>query len=199
MPRRLCIVSRADNELFVRLTAAFAGKQDVTVIRDRRCGERRRRGPAEAGRRREDRAPELARLGWFIVDLDGADAAADAAAVLEAATPVADVLLGGRRHLIDRFPYVIERGDDPWGNALVCDDRLALPDREPYQVSRRHCVVVRDARELAVVDTTSRLGTVVNGALIGGRSGRIRAPLRRGVNHVAVGGPHTRYAFRLVC
>jgi len=109
-------------------------------------------------------------------------------------------VLGGRRAVIQRFPYVIERGGEPEGGARVLEHRLAIPDHEPFCVSRRHCVVVRDGQELAVVDTTSRLGTIVNGALIGGGSGRMRAALVPGENHIAIGGPKARYVFRVdVC
>ncbi|MGH7392270.1 MAG: FHA domain-containing protein [Candidatus Rokuibacteriota bacterium] len=198
MRKQLYIVSRARPELYQQFRARFAGRDDVEVLLDRRHGERRKRTPADPGRRLRDVTGELESRGWIVVEVGRREARSVVTAVLEAATMVTDVVLGGRRPVIERFPYVIERGDDRWGSALVRDDRLALPDREPFQVSRRHCVVVKDARELAVVDTMSRLGTLVNGVLIGAGTGRRRAPLRSGENHIAVGGPRARYAFRIV-
>jgi len=84
------------------------------------------------------------------------------------------------------------------GHALVLDKRLGLPDREPFRISRRHCMLVRDRQGIAVVDATSRLGTVVNGVRIGAGSGRRRAALKPGANEISVSGSGTPYVFNLV-
>ena len=101
----------------------------------------------------------------------------------------------GQPRSISHFPYTIERCGEVGGRALVLDRRLGLPDREPFRVSRRHCVLVRDKQGLSIVDATSRLGTVVNGVRIGGSSGRRRATLKPGTNEIALGGPGTPYIF----
>ena len=98
-------------------------------------------------------------------------------AVIEGSTPAAVAALGAQPHSIEHFPYTIERCGEVGGRALVLDKRLGLPDREPFRISRRHCVLVRDTQGLAVVDSTSRLGTIVNGVRIGAGSGLRRATL----------------------
>jgi hypothetical protein len=78
--RHLFIVSREAPDLFTYLSREFAGEPDVTVILDRRQGERRRGlEPREAGRtddrRQTDRrlkaeiASQLATLGYAFVRL----------------------------------------------------------------------------------------------------------------------------------
>jgi hypothetical protein len=197
MPK-VYVVSKTRPELYQRLSMYFAGEDGIKVLLDRRHGERRKRAPAEPGRRQRDDAVALRSRGWIVVETALREAPSPVTAVLEAATPAADLALGGRRPVIQRFPYAIERGGDAQRSAQVFESRLTIPDREPFHVSRRHCVVVSEGGEVAVVDTTSRLGTVVNGELIGGGSGRLRAPLKPGDNHIAVGGPRTRYVFKLV-
>jgi len=202
------VVSRAKPELYERLSTYFAADEATTVILDRRKTERRGPETAAPGRRRRDLSGDLQNRGWAIVDLNGASessteaaAPAEAAkvmAIIEGRTPAAVVVLGAQPHSIVHFPYAIERCGEVGGRALVLDRRLGLPDREPFRVSRRHCVLVREKQGLSVVDATSRLGTGVNGVRIGGDSGRRRATLNLGTNEIAIGGPGTPYIFSVV-
>lgn len=198
--RKLYIVSRAEPELHARLSHYFAPAPDVTVVLDRRQGQRRACDES-AGRRRHDISEELAARGWALVETDTVEepaaAATRATLVLQGVSGPALAALRGRSHVLARFPFAIERCGDIGGQAVVLDTRLAVPDREPFHVSRRHCVIIRQGTGFAVVDTTSRLGTIVNGVRIGGNTGRLRAPLAIGTNEVALGGRHTPYVFHL--
>jgi hypothetical protein len=49
-----------------------------------------------------------------------------------------------------------------------------------------------------VRDEGSRLGTLVNGVLVGQHAGRSSAPLRAGDNAVVAGGRDSPFAFRVV-
>ena len=208
MPKKIYVVSKAKPELHERLSTYFAADETTNVVLDRRQGERRGPETAAPGRRRKDLTGELANRGFAVVELERpaepslstetAAAAASLMAVIEGSTPAAVAALGAQPHSIEHFPYAIERGGEVGGRALVLDKRLGLPDREPFRISRRHCVLVRDTQGLAVVDSTSRLGTIVNGVRIGAGSGRRRATLKPGANEIAVGGSGTPYVFNLV-
>lgn len=77
MARHLFIVARQQPDLFSYLAREFSAEPDVTVILDRRQGERRtaRRPPARADRRQRDRRAkaeivgQLATLGYAFVRL----------------------------------------------------------------------------------------------------------------------------------
>ncbi|OLC00767.1 MAG: hypothetical protein AUH30_01810 [Candidatus Rokubacteria bacterium 13_1_40CM_68_15] len=208
MLKKIYVVSKAKPELHERLSTYFAADETTKVILDRRRGECRGPETAAPGRRRRDVSGDLENRGWAMVELNGSNESstdapvlADVArimAVIEGRTPAAVAALGAQPHPIVHFPYAIERCGEVGGRALVLDRRLGLPDREPFRVSRRHCVLVRDKQGLSVVDAMSRLGTVVNGVRIGGGSGRRRATLNPGANEIAVGGPGTPYIFNLV-
>ncbi len=205
MPKKMYVVSRAKPELHERLSTYFAADDATKVVLDRRQGERRGPETAAPGRRRRDLSGDLQNRGWAIIELNGSQEVstearvraevASVVAVIEGRTPAAVAALGAQPRSISHFPYTIERCGEVGGRALVLDRRLGLPDREPFRVSRRHCVLVRDKQGLSIVDATSRLGTVVNGVRIGGSSGRRRATLKPGTNEIALGGPGTPYIF----
>ena len=203
--RKIYVVSKTKPELHERLSTYFAGDEGTKVILDRRKGERRGPETATPGRRTRDLSNELAGRGFAVVEVESVSEARDdtaapmeLTATIEGRTPTAAAALRAQPHAISHFPYTIERCGDVGGGALVLDKRLGLPDRKPFRISRRHCVLVRDKQGLAVVDTASRLGTIVNGVRIGGGSGRLRAPLKQGPNEIAIGGRGTPFVFRLV-
>jgi len=207
MAVKMYVVSRAKPELYERLSTYLAADEATRVIIDRRKGERRGPEAAAADRRRRDLSGDLQNRGWAIVEFNGShdeseasapDEGAGVTAVIEGCTPAAVAALGAQPHSIAHFPYAIERYGEVGGRALVLDRRLGVPDRQPFRVSRRHCLLVRDKQGLAVVDATSRLGTVVNGVRIGGSSGRRRATLKPGANEIALGGSSTPYVFNVV-
>lgn len=114
--------------------------------------------------------------------------------VIEGLTRQASESLGGRTVSIDRFPCRIGRRtstENPFAQ-----NELTIADHEPFTISRNHCVIVRLDNRCFVIDRGSRLGTVVNGTMIGGGSHTARVELRHGDNVVAIGGPHSQYRFR---
>lgn len=120
---------------------------------------------------------------------------AKAGIVIEGLTPLAQESLGGRPLSVDRFPYRIGRQADAQ-NPLSHND-LVIPDREPFHVSRNHCMVGWLEDRCFLVDRGSRLGTVVNGTRIGGEQRVGRIELGDGDNEVWLGGPTTPYRFRI--
>src|SRR5207247_8598650 len=99
--------------------------------------------------------------------------------------------LGGRPLASDRFPYRIARqtsAQNPFSQ-----NELAIADREPFTVSRNHCVIVCLENRCLVIDRGSRLGTEVNRTMIGGGTHPARVELSDGDNVVGIGGPHAQY------
>ncbi|MFO1485855.1 MAG: cyclic nucleotide-binding domain-containing protein [Verrucomicrobiaceae bacterium] len=155
----------------------------------------------------------LLRLEWHKQDIAGSSTAVEAtrAAYLEAlpATPTGrsdwlDLRLvsapGTPPPLIDviipQVPFSIGRLTLPLTDALPTR-RLSLPDREPYQISREHCEIVRTAGGIAVRDVGSQWGTVVNGVRIGRDFPTMEMVLQPGQNRLGLGGPESHYQFIL--
>lgn len=119
--------------------------------------------------------------------------------VLRGASPQAEAVLGGRAWRLERFPFTIGRSRNSVRrmSALQCD--LYLPDRLPFNVSRRHCVIrwFPPLREFVLQDADSTLGSIVNGVRVGGPFGRDAAVLAPGVNEVVLGNPSSPFRFEL--
>jgi len=121
--------------------------------------------------------------------------AATTEARLEGATDAARDSLGGRRMRLDRFPFRIGRATKP-PDPLSPND-LTIADREPYRVSRTHCLIVPVADRWFLIDRGSHLGTIVNGTVIGGGKHTGRIQLWDGRNELELGGASTPYRFWL--
>ncbi len=121
--------------------------------------------------------------------------AAKAAIVIEGLTPLARESLGGSPLSADRFPYRIGRQAD--AQSPLCQNDLVIADREPFRVSRNHCLVGWLEDRCFLVDRGSRLGTLVNGTRIGGGQRMGHIELRQGDNEVCLGGSGTPYRFRI--
>ena len=100
--------------------------------------------------------------------------------------------------VITRFPFTVGRRPDRGERAPATAVDLALQDSRPYRLSRHHFTILRTDRGLVVSDTSSKLGTAVNGTFLGEDFPRSRAPLRRGTNEIVAGGLHSPYRFRIV-
>ena len=111
---------------------------------------------------------------------------------IRAVSPRAMAELGVVPTEITRLPFTVGRYSADRGTRSV---DLALSDRRPYRISRNHFAIVRGRDGLAVVDTGSRSGTLVNGMSLGHGRERIRAPLRMGENVISAGGPESPYVF----
>lgn len=110
-------------------------------------------------------------------------------------TPQGQESLGKRALRVERFPLRIGRrvaDDDP-----LTYNELAVVDKEPFHVSRSHCVVALVAGRMLVLDRGSRLGTRVNDVRIGRGAPANRTELRPGDNELVVGGSRSPHRFRL--
>jgi pSer/pThr/pTyr-binding forkhead associated (FHA) protein len=104
---------------------------------------------------------------------------------------------GGLHAEVRKFPFRIgrEMGHDHDGLSGFGRADLALPDHRPYSVSRGHCLIERNGNGYFVRDCGSRLGTIVNGTLIGAESTETTAPLRRGENRLILGNEDGRHEY----
>ena len=75
----------------------------------------------------------------------------------------------------------------------IADFQIA--DHEPFRLSREHFRIVRSSGRVFISDTSSTLGTVVNGQVIGHHFTRDTAPLHRGDNHIVAGGHDSPFQF----
>ncbi len=113
--------------------------------------------------------------------------------VIEGLTPRASQGLGAPPISIDCFPYRIGRlTDDP-----LSDNDLKIPDREPFHVSRNHCMIVCVDTRCFLIDCGSRLGTIVNGIVVGAGTDTTRVELRAGDNEVVLGSSPSPYRYRV--
>jgi cellulose biosynthesis protein BcsQ len=85
---------------------------------------------------------------------------------LRGLTPTASAVLRGGPLDLWKLPFRIGRG----GEDADDENELVLRDEEPFQVSRRHAAIVLRDGALGVIDRGSRLGCIVDGRRIGGRS-----------------------------
>jgi len=72
-----------------------------------------------------------------------------------------------------------------------------VSDKDPHRVSRRHCSIECRHGDLWAVDLTSRLGTIVNGARIGGGARCQAARLGIGNNEIQLGGANSPFRLRV--
>jgi pSer/pThr/pTyr-binding forkhead associated (FHA) protein len=110
-------------------------------------------------------------------------------------TPEATGVLENRPVTVERFPFRIGRrtaADDPF-----TANELAIPDTSPWWVSRNHCMLSQVGDRLYLIDRGSRLGTFVDGKMVGGslQTGRLELP--KGEHEVRLGGALTPFRFTL--
>lgn len=98
---------------------------------------------------------------------------------------------------VDRFPFTVGREPASGERVPAHEVDLALPDEPPYHLSRLHFTILRSEQGFLVSDTTSRLGTAVNGEVLGDHQRNARALLLPGDNDVVAGGSHSKFRFRL--
>lgn len=100
--------------------------------------------------------------------------------------------------LLHRLPFVVGRLPDASEHAPRNHVDLRLPDTPPYRMSRVHfCVMTLDGG-LAVMDTNSHFGTIVNGFTIGRGRPRNHALLEAGSNRIVIGTRDDRFEFDLL-
>jgi len=113
---------------------------------------------------------------------------------LRALTADAERVLQGKEIEITKSPFSIGRAAKD-GTFETVD--LKLVDKEPYQLSRTHCVVALVKDKHFLIDTGSTLGTTVDGVRVGKREIRKNALLEKGKHTLILGAPNSPYKFEL--
>jgi len=100
---------------------------------------------------------------------------------------------------VSKIPFRIGRATEGGhGLAPLAPNDLSIPDRQPYQVSRNHCVIDDSGHDLYVRDLGSRRGTIVNGVQLGIDFDTFIAPLKPGDNILTLGDARGSHHFRVV-
>jgi FHA domain-containing protein len=127
---------------------------------------------------------------------------------LLALTPEAAAALGGAEATISELPFRVgreSRGLRHAAGRTIAERRkgerhrtneLYLPERsEPFNVSREHFQIQHNGTCYILVDRQSTCGTLVEGAVVGGRGIGGAAPLRNG-DVIIVGSSRSPYVFK---
>lgn len=109
-------------------------------------------------------------------------------------TADAERALQGKEIEIPKSPFSIGRSAKD-GTFDTVD--LKLLDKEPYQLSRTHCVVALVQDKYYLIDTASTLGTTLDGVRVGKREVRKNALLEKGKHTLILGAPTSPYKFEL--
>ena len=113
--------------------------------------------------------------------------------VVEGITPRATEALEHHTVTVERFPFRIGRRtspDDPFSA-----NELAIADTAPWWISRNHCMLAQVDDRCFIIDRGSRLGTLVDGKMVGGDKQSGRLELASGEHEVRLGGALTPYRF----
>jgi CRP-like cAMP-binding protein len=113
---------------------------------------------------------------------------------LQAVTKEAEAAMGKKEAFVAKTPFFIGRAE---GHGPIDSRDLSLKDREPFQISRNHCVIALFKEQYHVVDSNSTMGTEVDGIRIGKKETRKNIPLKEGAHRVVLGGPGSHYVFEL--
>ncbi len=113
------------------------------------------------------------------------------------ATEQARAQLGNSDLVIRNFPFKIGRNNTPSQGKIHPNNGLLIEDSEPYTVSRNHLMINAYNNEYYVLDTGSRLGTIVNGETIGHKTSRYKANLHAGENSLVVGSETSPFVFTI--
>ena len=100
---------------------------------------------------------------------------------------------------VSKFPFKIGRdgyGDMGFGSQASKND-FSIADSEPFQVSRKHCLIEQEAECFYIRDTGSFLGTIVNGTPIGLKFSALSAPLKKGKNTLVLGAARSPFKFEI--
>ena len=115
--------------------------------------------------------------------------------VLRAATDRARGVLGADLMPITRLPFTVGRTPaDNEAPALIPVD-LAIPEPQPYRLSRAHFSLVAQGDEVVLRDLASKLGTIVNDRPLGWDFPSDSAPLHHGENTIIAGGRGSPFVF----
>ncbi|MEW6663619.1 MAG: HD domain-containing phosphohydrolase [Thermodesulfobacteriota bacterium] len=103
----------------------------------------------------------------------------------------------GRDLTVRHFPFTIGRAQHDSGFSKDEPD-FVLHDTEPLRISRVQLSIESEDDRIVLADKKSRLGSLVNGELLGENAGgRGRVPLRPGRNEVILGGRFSPFVFEI--
>ena len=101
---------------------------------------------------------------------------------------------------LNRLPFRI--GGYPEGGEINRRDQLHLyiaAQPNPLRVSRQHCEIIIENKNILINDLGSRFNTTVNGITIGRGRGLYSNPLKKGMNEVILGAKDGPYKLSLKC
>lgn len=100
---------------------------------------------------------------------------------------------------VSKFPFAVGRDDhgDMGSGAQASKNDFSIADSEPFQVSRKHCLIENYAGLFYIRDTGSSLGTIVNGTQIGTRFASLSEVLKEGKNTVTLGSERSPFKFEI--
>lgn len=129
--------------------------------------------------------------------MSGVDYAATTTVTLSALTALcaSKVYEGFSSVSIQKFPFRIGRAAHGDRKTESSQNDLDLLDDEPFQVSRKHCLIENDGDSFYVRDSGSSLGTIVNGSPIGVKHASLSHVLNPGKNTIILGTPRSSFKF----
>jgi CRP-like cAMP-binding protein len=128
----------------------------------------------------------------------GGQVAATPSTLTLVATAQSESFLPSGSVSITKFPFRVGRRSDGDHGGFIARLDLAISDERPYSVSRGHCIIERKGDAFFVRDCGSRLGTIVNGALLGAGSPDLVARLQPGENELILGPSEANQHYRLI-
>ena len=96
---------------------------------------------------------------------------------------------------IQKFPFRIGRAANGDRKTESAQNDLDIVDGEPFQVSRKHCLIEREGECFYVRDSGSSLGTIVNGSPIGVKHASLSEMLKPGKNNIILGTVRSPFKF----
>ena len=107
-------------------------------------------------------------------------------------------IVGADEIAVDRLPFRIGRAASGEGKDTYFDIDLALEDKRPFNLSRRHFSIEEHNGGLIVRDCGSYHGTTLNGMILGGQNRPQTAPLLTGESELVAGKSDSPFRFRIV-
>ena len=104
-------------------------------------------------------------------------------------------IVGAEPIAIKYFPFLVGRESSKLSDAMSPPVKLAVPDTEPFQMSRRHFTIEQEGDSIIVRDFGSHNGTIVNGFMLGGGSTSFCAVLTPGENDIIAGTLISKFRF----
>ncbi|MEM7792618.1 MAG: cyclic nucleotide-binding domain-containing protein [Verrucomicrobiota bacterium] len=93
---------------------------------------------------------------------------------------------------VDKFPFNIGRESE---SKLLAENDLHIKDGFPNTVSRGHCCIDKIDDRYLIRDRFSRLGTIVNGEIIGRKGKSFTCELQEGENELILGQDNSPHRF----